>query len=134
MELSRIGSEFFRPDIQVRGLVIDQVYHLELVQKPETKEANPYPDEYLIAAPLDSLIIDLASVALVKVDAGATFSSLQTSTDSTRLYIDLNGQSKAPKEDLNVLGFRSSHIYFITNRQKIRLQEVRINTAGVISN
>ena len=30
MELSRIGSDFLRPDIQVRGLVVEQVYHLEL--------------------------------------------------------------------------------------------------------
>ena len=32
-ELSRIGSDLFRPDIQVRELKIEQVYHLELLQR-----------------------------------------------------------------------------------------------------
>ena len=40
MELSRIGSDFFRPDIQVRGLVVEQVYHLELGRNPPRDQAR----------------------------------------------------------------------------------------------
>ena len=56
MELSRIGSDFFRPDIQVRGLVVDQVYHLELGRSPPRIQTE-LQDEYLIAFPSESLII-----------------------------------------------------------------------------
>ena len=42
------------------------------------------PDEYLIAFPAESLRIELHSVALVKLDAGAKFSSMMTSTDNAR--------------------------------------------------
>ena len=56
MELSRIGSDFFRPDIQVRGLVVEQVYHLELGRSPPRVQTE-LQDEYLIAFPSESLII-----------------------------------------------------------------------------
>ena len=87
MELSRIGSDFFRPDIQVRGLVVEQVYHLELIRNAPKSSDLP-PDEYLIAFPAESLRIELHSVALVKLDAGAKFSSMMTSTDNARYGFD----------------------------------------------
>ena len=80
---------------------------------------------YSIAFPSESLIIELSSVALVKLDAGAEFSSLQTASDNTRLYIDLNQGQVGDEDNLNILGFNMKrNIFFITNTQRIRLQEV----------
>ena len=124
MELSRIGSDFFRPDIQVRGLIVEQVYHLELVRNPP-RDQTKIQDEYLIAFPSESLVVELSSVALVKLDAGAEFSNLQTASDNTRLYIDLNQGKIGDEDNLNILGFNLRNIFFITNTQRIRLQEVR---------
>ena len=70
------------------------------------------------------LCIELTSVALVKLDAGAEFTSLQTSSDNTRLYIDLNQGKVGDEDNLNILGFNLRNIFFITNTQRIRLQEV----------
>lgn len=122
MELSRIGSDFFRPDIQVRGLVVEQVYHLELGRNPP-RDQTSFQDEYLIAFPSESLVIELASVALVKIDAGAEFSSLQTASEAIRLYIDLNQGQVGDEDKLNILGFQLRNIFFITNTQRIRMQE-----------
>ena len=124
MELSRIGSDFFRPDIQVRGLVVEQVYHLELIRNPPKAENVQPQDEYLIAFPAQSLRIELHSVALVKIDAGAKFSSMLTNTDNARLYIDLNEGLPGDEDSLDINGFQASNIFFITKTQKIRLKEV----------
>jgi hypothetical protein len=129
MDLSRIGSHFFRPDIQVRGLVIEQVYHLELLRPPPKtadEEANEGEnDEYLIAFPSESLEIQLYAVALAKVDAGAVFTLLETTSDNVRLYIDLNQGEVGDEDHLHIAGFRPYNIFFITNTKKIRMQEVR---------
>ena len=125
MELSRIGSDFFRPDIQVRGLVIQEVYHLELTKnRPNLKKFQT--DEYLIASPSQSLVIELSSVALVKLDAEAKFASLQSGSKNTKLYIDLTHSSQDFHHDnLKILGFPSDNIFFVTKTQKIRLQKVK---------
>ena len=70
-------------------------------------------------------LIELASVALVKIDAGAEFSSLQTASEAIRLYIDLNQGQVGDEDKLNILGFQLRNIFFITNTQRIRMQEVR---------
>lgn len=122
MELSRIGSDFFRPDIQVKGLGIQQVYHLELVKHKINPDVDL--DEYLISVPSESLEIELISVALVKLDAGAKFSKLHAASDNVRLYIDLNHGKIDEEENLNIIGFRPRNIFFVTNTKKIRLEEV----------
>ncbi len=128
MELSKIGSALFRPDIQVRTLAIEQVYHLELVRQPppiiEEAEAVAQPEEYLIAFPSESLHIELFAVALVKVDSGATLSLLETTSDNVRLYVDLNGGKPGDEDNLHIKGFRPYNIFFITKTKKIRLKEV----------
>ena len=70
-------------------------------------------------------LIELSSVALVKIDAGAEFSSLQTASEAIRLYIDLNQGQVGDEDNLNILGFSLRNIFFITNTQRIRMQEVR---------
>ena len=70
-------------------------------------------------------LIELSSVALVKIDAGAEFSSLQTASEAIRLYIDLNQGQVGDEDNLNILGFQLRNIFFITNTQRIRMQEVR---------
>ena len=127
MELSRIGSDFFRPDIQVRGLVVEQVYHLELIRNAPRSSVDPHlpKDEYLIAFPAESLRIELHAVALVRLDAGAKFSSLVTNTDNARLYIDLNHGFPGEEDALDIDGFTPGNTFFITKSQKIRLKEVR---------
>ncbi len=122
MELSRIGSSFFRPDIQVRGLILDQIYHVELLRNPPRSQQQ-FEDEYLIASPAQSLIIDLSAVALVKVDAAAEFARMQTASQNTRLYIDLNQGKSGDEDDLNVVGFVPGNIFFVTNSRKIPLKE-----------
>ena len=72
-----------------------------------------------------NLLIELSSVALVKIDAGAEFSSLQTASEAIRLYIDLNQGQVGDEDNLNILGFQLRNIFFITNTQRIRMQEVR---------
>ena len=69
-------------------------------------------------------LIELSSVALVKIDAGAEFSSLQTASEAIRLYIDLNQGQVGDEDNLNILGFQLRNIFFITNTQRIRMQEV----------
>ena len=123
-ELSRIGSDLFRPDIQLRELRIEQVYHLELLQSPPRK-VDEFQDEYLIAFPSEALQIKLYAVALVKLDAGAKFSELKAISEDVRLYIDLNQGHLGDEDNLNIRGFMLNHIFFITRNQKIPLHEVR---------
>lgn len=131
-ELSRIGSDLFRPDIQLRELKIEQVYHLELLQSPPRK-VDEFQDEYLIAFPSEALEIKLYAVALVKLDAGAKFSELKAISEDVRLYIDLNQGHLGDEDNLNIRGFMLNHICFITRNQKIPLHEVRQHLSSSIS-
>lgn len=124
MELSRIGSDYFRPDIQVTGLHIEQVYHLELARYVPQLQQRDDLQEYLIAFQSESLDIVLHAVAIVKLDSGAQFSSLHTDVDSAvRLYIDLNHGEGGDEDNLHIKGFRQSNIFFITDTKKVRLKE-----------
>ena len=127
-ELTRIGSTFFRPDIRVKSIDAEQIYHLDLVAHKPPQNAEEYTLK--TDALQSNLTIDLYAVALVKIDAGAKFQTLQVESDnglptSTVLYIDLNKGSPGDEERLNVNGFVTDKIYFITKRnQKIPLKKV----------
>ncbi len=76
-ELARIGSPYFRPDIQVRGFAAEQVYHLEILRH-RRRDNDPFqPDgglmttEYLGHTGDDQILVSLLSVALVRVERGA---------------------------------------------------------------
>jgi hypothetical protein len=118
-ELTRIGSPYFRPDIAVRAIDAEHVYHLDL-----RRHVSPEGSEYL-NVPAEDVNIGVRSVALVSVDRGAKFGSLHTSNNSTALYIDLN--EAAGDEELNVQGFSASHVYFVTStKEEVPLKEVRL--------
>jgi len=72
------GNTTLKP-IQTTLSVCPQVYHLELLREVPKKE-----EEYVIAFPSEEMEISLQSVALVKLDAGAQFTSLKTSTKYSR--------------------------------------------------
>jgi hypothetical protein len=40
------------------------------------------------------------------------------------LYIDLNEGKRGDEDSLNVKGFKTNNIFFITNRLKVPLEEV----------
>ena len=96
---------------------------MELVRNAPKASHLP-KDEYLIAFPAESLRIELHAVALVRLDAGAKFSSLVTNTDNARLYIDLNHGFPGEEDALDIDGFTPGNTFFITKSQKIRLKEV----------
>ena len=140
-ELHRIGSKHFRPDIQVRSCFVEHVYHLELLQnhgglmrQSDAKDdrfgkfINNYViDEY--ARDTADLDLTIFSVALVKLDVDANFTSLVTSTPESMLYIDLTSAAEGHKgnkhDDVNVKGFLKQNIYFLTDeKQRIPLKQV----------
>ena len=138
-ELGRIGSNCFRPDIQVTSCFIEHVYHLELLHSTSVHKANGkndggkvskynLVDEYATTFDTKDLDLTVYSVALVKVDAGANFTSLVTSTPESTLYIDLSDGVEVDHAQLDVKGFPTENVYFITRKkQRIPLQEVRLN-------
>jgi hypothetical protein len=106
------------------------------------------PQDYLHTFPDHNLTISLSGVALVKVDAGASFYSLKTTSSASRfkniivfplqriyktfifyfrLYIDLNQGRRGDEENLNIKGFKSKNIYFITKKERIQLEEVSLS-------
>ena len=136
-ELHTLGSNYFRPDIQVSSCFVEHVYHLELlrdnsdeirqgkhikvsgISKFDIAEGR-YP--YFKDTKLD---LTVYSVALVKVHAGANFTSLVTSTPESILYIDLTDDMKKDDVHLDAKGFHKENVYFITRRQqKIPLEQV----------
>ena len=120
LELSRIGSSFFRPDIQVRGISVDHVYHIDLDKFSPPQDAAP--EDYL-TIPTEDLVISTKNVALVGVQRGAKFSNLVALSNETELYIDLNGSDG--DEEVNIHGFSTENIYFVTNtEQEVPLNEV----------
>ena len=42
------------------------------------------------------------------------------------MYIDLNEGKRGDEDSLNVKGFKTNNIFFITNRLKVPLEEVRV--------
>lgn len=136
-ELNRIGSEFFRPDIQVSSCFIEHVYHLDILRNPKPgKERNVHAEQGRLksnsikeyAPTIGSKRLDLTvySVALVKVHAGANFTSLVTSSPQTHLYIDISNGVESNGSNLDAKGFLKENVYFITTKkQKIPLEEVR---------
>ena len=121
LELSRIGSPFFRPDIQVRGVSVEHVYHLDLNRfAPRSAEESDY-----LTFPSEDLMISTTAVALIGVERGAKFSNLITNSNNTELYINLEGARG--DEPVNVVGFNPENIYFVTNTQEVPLEAVREN-------
>ena len=137
-ELYRIGSDYFRPDIQVSSCFIEHVYHLELlpgtnlllennkIKERGSSKLDPV-QEYtpsLINAKID---LTVYSVALVKVHAATNFTSLVTSTPESTLYIDISDGMGNHGTNLDAKGFLKENIYFIDRKKlKIPLKEVRI--------
>ena len=118
LELSRIGSQYFRPDIQVRGVSVEHVYHLDLDRfVPRNAEESDY-----LTFPSEDLMISTTSVALIGVERGAKFSNLIANSNKTELYINLEGAKG--DEAVNVVGFNPQHIYFVTNTQEVPLEAV----------
>ena len=120
-ELSRIGSEYFRPDIQVSSCFIEHVYHLELLRGTDARKRNAKSskfkglqdnsiDEYVSAFDTKGLELTVFSVALVKVAVGANFTSLVTSTPESTLYIDINEEIDGDNDQLDVKGFLKQNI------------------------
>ena len=60
--------------------LLQQIYHLELL-RDQPKDSV---DEFISSFPNDELHIQLVSVAVVKIDAGATFTTLATATKHAR--------------------------------------------------
>ena len=135
-ELNRIGSKYFRPDIQVSSCFIEHVYHLDILRSGninskqieiEHDDQTNMIDEY--APPhFKSYGLDLTvySVALVKVDSGANLTSLVTSTPETILYIDISNEKYTDESHFDAKGFQKRKIFFITAKDlKVPLKEVR---------
>ena len=135
-ELNRIGSKYFRPDIQVSSCFIEHVYHFEILRnskehsnndQPEYDDQNDMINEY--AAPTfknNDLDLTVYSVALVKVDSGANLTSLVTSTPETILYIDISREQYSDGDHIDAKGFQKGNIFFITPKKlKIPLKEVK---------
>jgi len=137
-ELNRIGSEFFRPDIQVSSCFIEHVYHLDILRSPNAMIEGNKHEEQIGSKPNmikeympptfgeKNLDLTVYSVALVKVHADANFTSLVTSTQETNLYIDITDGVENNGPNLDTKGFLKENVFFITRKeQKIPLEEVR---------
>ena len=136
-ELNRIGSDFFRPDIRVSSCFIEHVYHLDILRSPnpvmeENKQGERIDsrsnivEEYAPTFGDKNFDLTVYSVALVKVHAGANFTSLVTSTRETNLYIDVTHGVENNGPYLDAKGFLKENVYFITRKeQNIPLEEVR---------
>ena len=135
-ELNRIGSKYFRPDIQVSSCFIEHVYHLEILRNAkivskddriDQEDQMNMIDEY--APPTfkyNDLDLTVYSVALVKVDSGANLTSLVTSTPETVLYIDISDGEYSDEPHIDAKGFQKGNVFFITPKKlKIPLKEVR---------
>ena len=142
-ELSRIGSRFFRPDIQIRGLTFNNIYHLDLTDDPDDDPAAEKEAEEagLVQFPTSEMLLSATAVALIRVERGARFTSLISASNATRLFIDLtagkgggNGAGAArngvPNEsDFNVRGFSRENTFFLTGAEKrVPLEKVRIQS------
>ena len=115
------------------------------MQSKSTKDGNSDSDlgkrskysligEY--ASSMDSKHLDLTvySVALVKVDAGANFTSLVTSTPESTLYIDLSNAVDGQGTQVDTKGFLKENVYFITRMNgRIPLEEVRLIAYGILA-
>jgi len=72
-----------------------------------------------------SMIIDLKAKKKILIKC------LKRLNDNNfRLYIDLNEGNRGDEDGLNIQGFKTNNIFFITDRQKIRLEEVKIGPSS----
>lgn len=113
-ELSRIGSNYFRPNIQIRGLSLENVYHADLNRHFTLDRVEDY-----IEFPSEDIVISSFAVALIKIERGARFANLIANSNMTKIFIDLkNGGQLKEDDDFNINGFQHDHIYFITNTKE----------------